>query len=78
VWLKGPWRPGGQQPDFPVNVVEVREVDAPSWVKEPLSWLLLTSLPCKRWAEVRWIIGRYTARWWVEEFHKALKTGTRV
>jgi hypothetical protein len=78
VWLQGPWRPGGERPDFPVNVVEVREVDAPPWVKEPLYWLLLTSLPCTRWAQVRRIIGRYTARWWVEEFHKALKTGTRV
>lgn len=78
VWLKGPWRPGGEQPDFPVNVVEVREVDAPPGVKEPLYWLLLTSLPCRSWAAVRRIIGRYTARGWVEEFHKALKTGTGV
>jgi hypothetical protein len=24
------------------------------------------------------VVGRYTARWWVEEYHKALKTGAGV
>ena len=41
-------------------------------------WLLLTSLPCTTWEEVRRVVGRYTARWWVEEYHKALKSGTQV
>lgn len=71
---KGPYRPGGYQPDLPLNVVEVRELDAPEAV-QPLYWVLLTSLTCDRWVEVKRIIGRYTARWWVEEYHKALKSG---
>jgi hypothetical protein len=75
--LDGPWRPGGWQPDFAANAVEVREVDAPQGV-EALHWILLTSLPCGRWAQVQRIIGRYTARWWVEEYHKALKSGVGV
>jgi hypothetical protein len=75
--LVGPWRPGGQRPDFGVNVVEAREVDAPAGA-EPLYWLLLTSLPCGTLAEARAVIGYYTARWWVEEYHKALKTGVGV
>ena len=74
VRLKGPERPGGAKPDFTVNVVEVRELDAPAGI-EPLHWLLLSSLPCQRWAEVQRIVGRYAARWWVEEYHKALKSG---
>ena len=77
VRVKGPERPDGDKPDFTVNVVEVREVEAPVGV-EPLHWLLLTSLPCKRWAQVQRIIGRYTARWWIEEYHKALKSGAGV
>ena len=77
VRLKGPERPDGDKPDFTVNVVEVREVDAPPSVPA-LHWLLLTSLPCQRWREVRRIIGRYVARWWIEEYHKALKSGVGV
>ena len=77
VRARGPERPGGDKPDFTVNVVEVSEVNAPAGV-EALHWLLLTSLPCVRWAEVRRIVTRYATRWWVEEYHKALKSGTKV
>ena len=77
--LKGPWRPGGWQPDLKgVNVVEVREVHTPEGVKEPLHWILLTSLPCHTWAQGQRVVGRYGARWWVEEYHKALKSGAGV
>src|SRR5262249_20391414 len=65
VTVQGPWRPGGQQPDLWLNVLEAREVDMPAGV-EPLHWLLLTTLPCTRWVEVRRIVARYAARWWVE------------
>jgi hypothetical protein len=77
VRAKGPERRGGPKPGFTLNVVEVREVGAPPDV-EPLQWWLLTSLPCTGWAAVRRIVGRYAARWWVEEYHKALKTGAGV
>ena len=77
--LDGPWRPGGwQEPLRGVTVVEVQEVQAPEGVMEPLHWVLLTSLPCETLAEARRIVGRYTARWWIEEYHKALKSGAGV
>jgi hypothetical protein len=72
--FQGPERPEGDKPDFAANVVAVREVNAPQGV-EPLDWILLTSLPCGRWTEVQRIVGRYTTRWWIEEYHKALKSG---
>jgi len=79
VDLDGPWRPGGwQEPLRAVTVVEVREVHAPEGVGEPLRWILLTSLPCRTLAQARQIVGRYTARWWVEEYHKAIKSGAGV
>ena len=79
VGLAGPWRPGGWQPALEgVTVVEVREIHPPEGVAEPLHWILLTSLPGTTLAQVRRIVGRYTARWWIEEYHKALKTGTGV
>jgi len=79
VALDGPWRPGGMRPPLAgVGVVEVQEVDAPEGVKEPLHWILLTSLPCDTWAQGQRIVGCYTARWWIEEYHKALKSGVKV
>jgi hypothetical protein len=79
VDLDGPWRPGGRQPPLlDIGVVEVREADVPEGVEKPLRWVLLTSLPCATWAEAQRVVGRYTARWWVEEYHKALKTGAGV
>jgi hypothetical protein len=79
VNLDGPWRPGGWKAPLPnITVIEVREINPPEEIKEPLHWRLLTSLPCQTLTQAKRIIGRYTARWWVEEYHKALKTGTGV
>jgi hypothetical protein len=79
VVLSGPWRPGGWQPALePIWVLEVKEVHAPEGVKEPLHWILLSSLPCASFVQAKRVVGRYTARWWVEEYHKALKTGVGV
>jgi hypothetical protein len=77
VRVKGPERRGGALPELTFHVVAVREVGAPADV-EPLHWLLLTSLCCRTWAAVQRVVGRYAARWWVEEYHKALKTGAGV
>jgi hypothetical protein len=77
VTLRGAWRPEGERLPLAVNVIEVREVDAPAGV-EPIHWVLFTSLPAKRFVEVRRIVARYAKRWLVEEYHKALKTGAHV
>jgi hypothetical protein len=79
VSLDGPWRPGQWQEPLPeIGVVEVREVDVPAGMSEPLHWILLTSLACATWAEAQRVVGYYTGRWWIEEYHKALKSGTGV
>ena len=79
VDLDGPWRPGGWQPALRgITAVEVREVHPPQGVTEPLHWILLSSLPCSSLAQAQRIVGRYTARWWIEEYHKALKSGAGV
>lgn len=74
VSVNGPRRLEGKRADFGLKVVEVREINAPAGV-QPLYWLLLTSLPCDTWTQARQIIGIYTMRWCVEEYHKALKSG---
>lgn len=79
VKLDGPWRPGGWQPPLvEMSVVEVQEVSVPEGVQEPLHWKLLTSLPSQTLAQVLRVVGRYAARWWIEEYHKALKSGAGV
>jgi hypothetical protein len=75
VELRGPYRPGGRLATQKMNLVHVREVNAPRGV-EPLEWVLLTSLPCDTLAQCQKVAKLYAARWRVEEFHKALKTGT--
>ena len=77
VSLCGPYRGGQRMEPVTVNAIEVRESAAPQGV-EPLHWVLLTCLACERWSEIQRVIGRYCARWWVEEYHKALKTGAGV
>jgi len=77
VKLQGPWRPHGRQEDVEVNVVEARELSPPQGV-EALHWILLTSLPCDRLVELKRIVARYALRWWIEQYHKALKSGAGV
>jgi len=77
VSLRGAYRPGGTKPALRLTAVEVREVDAPAG-EEPIHWLLLTSLPAKRFVEARRLVARYAKRWVIEEFHNALKSGANV
>ena len=77
VTLRGPWRPGGKLVPRTMQVVEVRDVAPPAGTK-PMVWILLTSLPISTLAQIKRIVACYTQRWLVEEFHKALKTGTQV
>jgi hypothetical protein len=74
---KSPWvRKLDPQP-IAMSVVYVVEVDPPAGV-EPISWVLLTSLPVDTFDQAWTVIEYYEARWLVEEYHKALKTGCRV
>ena len=58
--------------------VWAREVDPPSGLKEPIDWLLLTSLPVQTLEAAMEVISYYEKRWLIEEWHKALKTGCQV
>jgi hypothetical protein len=56
-----------------LNVVYVREIEAD--VVEPVDWLLYTTEPIDSAEDVLRIVDFYRARWSIEEFFKALKTG---
>lgn len=57
-----------------LNVVQALEEKPPERGK-PVSWVIATSLPIKTKAQVERVLDIYCARWIIEEFHKALKTG---
>lgn len=64
----------GLRAGLPLNLVQVIELDPPS-SQEPVEWLLLTNLPISDTKDVEQVIDAYRARWVIEEYFKALKTG---
>jgi hypothetical protein len=59
-------------------VVWAHELEPPAGLKEPIDWVLLTSLPVRTLDEAMEVISYYEKRWLIEEWHKALKTGCQV
>jgi Transposase DNA-binding/Transposase DDE domain len=57
-----------------LNVVNVVEVNAPQGC-EPVLWNLVTTEPVGSAEEVLRVVDAYRARWVIEEYFKALKTG---
>ena len=64
---------GNRRHFMPFNAVFAQEVDYRG--KDRISWILLTTAPAKTFVEARLVIAGYAARWKVEEFHRAWKTG---
>jgi len=60
-----------------VNLVEAKEVNAAAG-DDPIHWVLLTSWACGTEAEAMRVVKAYARRWLIEEYHKALKTGTGI
>lgn len=61
-------------PKLRLSMVRVHEVDAPEG-EEAVDWLLVSTEPIGTRAEVEAIVDSYRARWKIEEYFKALKTG---
>ena len=57
-----------------LNIVEVYEKNPPEGEK-PIQWKLVTSEPIHSKEDLEHIVDSYRARWVIEEFFKALKTG---
>ncbi len=62
---------------IPVNIVCVTEVNAPDDVK-PVEWLLYSTESISTPEAMLRIVDIYRARWIVEEYFKALKTGCQL
>lgn len=88
VWMRAPQRPGkgpGYLPAVRCRVVRVWEVEgevgaeAGGEQQQPrLEWILLTDWAATTYDEALEVALAYSTRWLIEEFHKAIKTGTRA
>ena len=71
-------RPKTARKDLPntvsVNMVYAKEKDPPDGL-EPVDWLLLTSEPIDTDEQILEVVDVYRARWLIEEYFSALKTG---
>lgn len=61
----------GNLKELPCYIVYVRELQN----REPLEWLLFTSMPLNNLDEALTIVRYYSYRWIIEEYHKCMKTG---
>ena len=77
VTLKPPYRKHTTLPEMQVNVVLVKEIDAPADA-EPVEWLLITSLPIDTLEQVLQVVDYYRARWPIEIFFRVFKSGCQV
>ena len=72
---RSPRKDSVKPPDLlPVNVVRVWEPDPPEGV-EPVEWYLYTSEPIETAEQQLAVVDFYRARWTIEEYFKAIKTG---
>ena len=65
---------GRVSPTIDLNVVRVWEPSPPAG-ETPIEWILFTTEPIDTSANVLAIVDDYRARWMIEEYFKALKTG---
>ncbi len=81
VTLRPPYRPKTCRVELsPVqlDVVWVHEVTPPAHVKEPLDWMLFTTVPVTNFSDALERIRWYRVRWNIEVWHKVLKSGCTV
>jgi len=64
---------------LPLWAVYAQEVDTdPAQVKEPLSWMLLTTVETTSAIQATKRLRWYAARWGIEVYHRILKSGCRI
>lgn len=61
-------------PTIEVNVVQAQEVNPPEG-EQPVDWVLMTSEPIDDGEAIERVVDIYRARWLIEEYFKAVKSG---
>jgi hypothetical protein len=65
-------------PALSVWVVYAREVGYSSEVKEPIDWMLLTSVKTESFEDACERLSWYARRWGIEVYHRTIKSGCRI
>jgi hypothetical protein len=65
-------------PPLSVWVVYAREVGYRTEVKEPLDWMLLTTVRTESFEDACQRLNWYSRRWGIEVYHRILKSGCRI
>ena len=65
-------------PPLSLWVVYAREVRTRAEVKEPIDWMLLTTVPTEGFAAACQRLSWYGRRWGIEVYHRTLKSGCRI
>jgi len=73
-------RPPKDSPLPPVSVwaVYAREVGYSAEVKEPIDWMLLTTVKTESFGEACERLTWYSRRWGIEVYHRTMKSGCRI
>lgn len=74
ITLRRPDKSAAELETLTLNVVHVHE-SAPPEGCDPVEWILLTSEPVDTAEQILRVVDDYRARWVIEEYFKALKTG---
>jgi hypothetical protein len=75
VELKRPhYQPASLAASLELSLVRVWEPEPPDG-DDAVEWLLVTTEPCQTPADIMRVVDLYRARWVIEDFFKALKTG---
>ena len=77
VRLKPPYRKDERLPEVEINTVLVEEINPPEG-EEPITWLLLTSLPVDTFEQACLVVEYYLCRWQIEIYFKVLKSGCKI
>jgi len=67
-----------KHPPLRVWAVYAREVGHPAEVKEPIDWMLLSTVPTESFHEACERLDWYSRRWGIEVYHRTLKSGCRI
>jgi hypothetical protein len=67
-----------KHPPLRVWAVYAREVGYPAEVKEPIDWMLLTTVKTESFPDACQRLDWYSRRWGIEVYHRTLKSGCRI
>ena len=65
-------------PSLSVWCVYAHEVGHPAEVKEPLDWMLLTTIKTESFQNACLRLSWYSRRWGIEVYHRTIKSGCRI